>query len=72
MGFLKKLFGLEKKEEKQVEVIEEVKKPAHDEYEVNKKIIKIKCQYCKHKKARRKNDGTIVCRRCKSIIGRQT
>lgn len=74
MGFFKKLFGIEKKEEiveEPQEVVEKVYKPAHDEYKVNNKIIKIKCQYCKHKKARKKNDGTIVCRGCKSIIGRQ-
>ena len=65
MEFFKKLF---KKKDK-VEVVEEVVKPAHDQYPVNNKIIKIKCQYCRHKKARRKTDGTIVCRGCKSIIG---
>lgn len=70
MKFFKKLFGIKKKEEKEVEVIEEVVEPGIEKVQVNNKIIKVKCQYCRHKKARRKGDGTIVCRRCKSIIGR--
>jgi len=34
---------------------------------INKNIIRQKC-HCGHKKAKQKNDGSIICRKCKSII----
>jgi hypothetical protein len=67
MGFLSKVKSFFSSEKKEVQNVEDPDVLNIDVKDA--RFIKMKCPWCKHKKARKNEKGDIICRKCHSKIG---